>query len=509
VSAATLTTPLRLPGGLVATRASARRAAPMALVLLAGLVLRVLASERSLWLDETISVLQTDRPLAEVVGSQVNGFHPPLFHVLLHGWIELFGTSAAAVRSLSIAWSLVAVVAIWGWSREAYPDASAIPAAALAAISPFAVWYGSEARMYAQLLALVAVAGWIAWRIAGRGITARRAVAMAAALVALAYTHYFASLFFASLGIVMLALACGRPELRRRALAVVGALAVAAVALVPWLAHVLAARSEGGSLPAYPEPDVFSVLIAGAEMVLGFHSYDTMGLVAAGWPLLCLALLLALPLAGRVSWRTGGLIALVVAPAGLLVLASAVAPGSYFDPRYLTVSTAPLYVLAGRAWAGLPGGRARLAVAAVAVAALSWLGVRQGTDASNPRLYELREVIDATNRIARPGDVLVVVPQFTVAGVGEDPILSYYRPRPGLRVVSTITPSERRPDSAWQRARAAGARRIVLITSFEEDRASLAAPLAFDRYFSARGHRVARRPFANVNLTIFDIGGRP
>ena len=51
---------------------------------------------------------------------------------------------------------------------EALPRRSALPAATFAALSPFAVWYATEVRMYAQVLALTALAGWLAYRVLAR-----------------------------------------------------------------------------------------------------------------------------------------------------------------------------------------------------------------------------------------------------------------------------------------------------------------------------------------------------
>lgn len=487
-----------------------RAPALLAGIVVVGLILRLLVSDRGLWLDETISVMQVDRPVGDVLQSQANGFHPPLYHVQLHYWIEWFGSSALSIRSLSIAWSLLAIVAIWGWSREVFPDVSPAPAAAMAAVAPFAIWYGSEARMYAQLLALVAVCGFLAWRMMNRGVTVRRFAALAAALTALAYTHYFSSLFMVALGAVMVVVAVTRSDLRRRAIAVCGAGLVSAALLAPWLLHVLASRTKPGTLPEYPDPDIFSSLIAGIEMVVGFHSYTLLGLVAACWPVACLATMLALPVVPKATWRTAGLAVLILLPPTMLVLASAVAGHSVFDPRYLTVGTAPLYLLVGRGLAGLGTRRIGAVAVALLLTGASVLALRQAHDPENPRLFELRDALAAANRIAQPGDALVLVPQFTVAGLPRDPVLAYYPPSSRLRVISTV--SDRSPPSAWRRARAAGARRVILLTSFDGPGAPVGfvSPRAFTRYLNSKGQRIRRTPFTNVTLSVFRVpeGGR-
>ena len=50
---------------------------------------------------------------------------PPLYYLLLHGWMAIFGETEAATRALSLVFALVAVpVAYW----PATPSSTAAPA---------------------------------------------------------------------------------------------------------------------------------------------------------------------------------------------------------------------------------------------------------------------------------------------------------------------------------------------------------------------------------------------
>ena len=73
----------------------------MLVIILAGLLIRAYQlGKLSLWYDEKISV-----SIAKLGGSRVisavpvGEVHPPLYHVILHFWIALFGTSEIAVLS--------------------------------------------------------------------------------------------------------------------------------------------------------------------------------------------------------------------------------------------------------------------------------------------------------------------------------------------------------------------------------------------------------------------------
>lgn len=74
---------------------------------------------------------------------------PPLYYILLQSWMHLFGSSVAAIRSMSAAISLLALPCIYWLCRELFPSTPVGSIAmALIAISPMQVLYAQEARMY-------------------------------------------------------------------------------------------------------------------------------------------------------------------------------------------------------------------------------------------------------------------------------------------------------------------------------------------------------------------------
>lgn len=76
--------------------------------------------------------------------------HPPLYYLLARIWTGALGHGIGALRSLSAAASLLAVLSGYWLCRElSFSPKTAIFAAALLAVSPFFVLYGQEAREYA------------------------------------------------------------------------------------------------------------------------------------------------------------------------------------------------------------------------------------------------------------------------------------------------------------------------------------------------------------------------
>jgi mannosyltransferase len=131
----------------------------LTLLLATGLRFYRLAGQ-SLWSDEGNSVALARASLAEITARTALDIHPPLYYWLLHGWMQVFGDSEVAVRSLSAVAGVLLVALIYRLGARLFGAWPGLLAAFIAALSPFQVYYAQEARMYALLTLLGAVAVW-------------------------------------------------------------------------------------------------------------------------------------------------------------------------------------------------------------------------------------------------------------------------------------------------------------------------------------------------------------
>jgi mannosyltransferase len=143
----------------------APRLALLAILLLAASLRFYRIDAQSFWNDEGNSARLSERSLDLIIAGTASDIHPPGYYLLLHAWRALFGHSEFALRALSAVAGLALVLCTHLLGRRLFGAATGLMAAFLGAISPFAIYYSQEARMYALLAALSAASTYLLLRI--------------------------------------------------------------------------------------------------------------------------------------------------------------------------------------------------------------------------------------------------------------------------------------------------------------------------------------------------------
>ncbi len=103
---------------------------------------------RSVWYDESFSLVLANRDPGTILEATAHDYHPPLWYWLLWLWEKLFGSDLIAARLLSVAWGVATVAMIYWLAHKLFGSRTALLAALLAAIAPFELLYSQEVRMY-------------------------------------------------------------------------------------------------------------------------------------------------------------------------------------------------------------------------------------------------------------------------------------------------------------------------------------------------------------------------
>ena len=320
-------------------RPSGRRvlvaAAVVALVAVAAM-LRLRALSAPYWIDEGISVGISSHPLDAIPGVLRQDGSPPLYYLLLHVWIAVFGSAPSATHALSAAFAIACVPAAW-WAVAPFGTWTAIVAGGLMALDPFVGLYADETRMYSVLLlvALMVCGAFL------RAFVLRRRAHLAsfAILLALAlYAHPWGAFLVAASGLAWLALLAVGPS--RRTLALDGLLAFGGAALLfaPWVPTLLYQAAHTGA-PWSHRPTGRSLTRAVARIWSGQRAELVL------LPAAAVGLGVAAVRGGRRARRA----VLGVAVIGSATLLAAFAYSRFGTPawalRYLVVVLAPLALL--------------------------------------------------------------------------------------------------------------------------------------------------------------------
>ncbi|MFM7616431.1 MAG: glycosyltransferase family 39 protein [Actinomycetes bacterium] len=384
-----------------------------------GVVLRF-AVRSDLWLDEALTVNIARLPLGEIPGALKVDGAPPLYYVLLHLWMLVFGESDAAVRALPALLGVATLpLAYLAGRRIGGPESArahrvGLVALVLVAASPYAIRYSSENRMYILVIDLVLV-GYLVLHRALERPTVGRLAAVAAVVAALLYTNYWCLYVLAVVGGITVwrglrAPTGGEPDERATARRILVAMIVGGFCFVPWVPTFLFQTANTGT----PWGAALAPTSAFAFTVLDFGGSS----FAEGWPLaLILFLLAVLALFGRdrdarhidldLATVPGARWEWAVGTGALgLGLALAYVSGTAFQTRYAAMSF-PLYVLAVAVGVMcFRDLRVRAGILAVVVA----IGFVSGFRNAVTDRTQATEVATALRRGAAPGDVVGYCP---------------------------------------------------------------------------------------------------
>jgi len=418
----------RSPGQIVLFTAAAA-------VLIASVVLRFWTPS-PMWLDEALAVNIARAPLHAIPALLRRDGAPPLYYVLLHYWMEVFGSSDLGARSLSGFIGLLTRPAAWlagyrvgsrWWDgpdglegrsddgaafaeraeRERAGRLVAWTTTLLVATSPFAVYYDTEARMYALVILLSAL-GILAYTAILRRPTTWNMLALAAVTAALLYSHYW-SLFLVTAAAIGTAWFARTDRHSRSCRIALAGMAVGMFAFLPWVPTFWFQLHHTGT--PWAAPADFTALVYTFTQFAGGNSDAGRGLA------LVLAFLALLGVAGTaldsrrvvLDLRTRpGVRGLALLAGGTLLIALIAdkLTGSTFADRYSAVILVPCLLVVAYGVTAIADRRVRQCVVGIAVAL--------GLAASIPNAFLTRtqagQVASAILARVHRGDIVAYCP---------------------------------------------------------------------------------------------------
>lgn len=384
-----------------------------AIVLLAALLRFGGMTGQSLWWDEVVTWQQSRLPFGDMLAATAADNYPPLYNILAMAAMRLLGETELALRLPSAMLGTLNILALFWVGRLAAGRPAGLLAALLLAVSPYAIWYSDEARMYALLACSATLFAGAVLSFAERP---RWWMGLASILcaVALLYSHPYGAITWGAICLGIAPLLIIRRELPR--LLALAALQLAALlAFVPWIGVLLARAADIQSGGFWIDPvtpwSLVQLLVQLSSGPFLFAAIAVGIRLAFGKPA-------EAPLADTDRPQLPLVLTFLLVWALLPVLAGAVLSWTIqpmLISRYVIGSLPPLLLLTAIGFLRLPRARSgAIGLAALAIAALI------GLFAYNLRPRDdLRGLAAWLDSNLLPTDCLVMIPE---AAIG----LSYY-----------------------------------------------------------------------------------
>jgi 4-amino-4-deoxy-L-arabinose transferase-like glycosyltransferase len=193
---------------------------------------------RGLWLDEGYSWWVASHSLGEIAGVCRGDTAPPLYYLLLHTWVAMFGDAEWMMRALSVLAGVTSIALAGAVAAKLYGGRMVTLATMLlAAVMPLQVAWSQETRCYALLSATLLLA-FLGLACARQGITARRWALCVLGALASVYLHNIAWFYLAAFALAFL-LMPGEERLKKRMRFLVTAYLAVIVLYLPWVPALL------------------------------------------------------------------------------------------------------------------------------------------------------------------------------------------------------------------------------------------------------------------------------
>ena len=321
----------------------------MAVILGLGVILRLFAlGSQSVWRGEFLTAwLSTGQNIFYVFfNSVLNSPHPPLFYMLEHITINIFGTSDASIRLLPALIGIINIFIFFRLARSFFNEKASTIAVFLFALNPFLIYYSQEAGPFSLFLMtsmlviyyfLMSVkynsflfGPFILWSVIG------------------VYTHENAMILFLTLNFIIFV--TNRKDIRLLPWAIAQGIILAA-----WLPLLLLSMKPSSAIVAAGlSASVSAVKTSAFAPLYSIKAFLFGTTIALNWfVIICIAICLVFAALGVISKRKATEKRLLDAIAIIIImllagqwLISFIQPGSYADSGLMNSASLILLVLA-------------------------------------------------------------------------------------------------------------------------------------------------------------------
>lgn len=431
-----------------------------------------LSYSQSIRLDESQSLWIATKPVESILKFTAEDVHVPLYFIFLHFVVQFFGNNILFARLLSVLFFVLTIPVLYAIAKEGSNRKVALLSVSLFCLSPFIIWFSSEARMYTLFTFVTSMSHLFFLRMI-RSNGKKSKMGYFIATIAGLYTHYFFILLLASQTLFVLtqfvARAIAKPSVNYKnntapqnisdyntklllfknyslsaALDTVGVqsiplanipfqnrflhyylafkksgaltyllLITASFALfVPWIIFVLSLGSASNTQPLIPPPTSYNIFQTFVLFLFGFQSQDLQTLLVSLWPVFIGILFFIFTQKRKIKMANiSYLLIATFVPILLTFFISYLRP--IYLPRYLILVTPTLFII--MAWI-LMNYSKRIASYLIVgfFVMLSGLLFYQYISNDSPAEENYRGASEYLSAYASPKDIIAVSAPFTL-----------------------------------------------------------------------------------------------
>ncbi len=375
---------------------------------------------QSIRLDEAQSIWVSTKSLSTLLIATGQDVQVPLYPVILHFWLQIFGTDISVVRLLSVIFFILTLPVLYRLIRESSDEKVALLGVLLFSLSPFVLWYSFEARTYTLLTLAVTMSHLFflrMWRTNGR---TGKSGFLLAGLIGI-FSHYF--FFFLLLTQLIFAAAIFLTNIKRGQkildvsfhkffFSFLGLFFLLLLLFLPWAAYVFSLGLAANTQPLIPKPTSFNLLQVFINFIFGFQSPRFQSLLISFWPLILIILFFVFMTRQMISLRdTRYFITATFLPVIIVFAVSFIRP--VFLSRYLILATPTLFALIAWVLTNF-GNKIYWALTLGVLIIMFSLEYLQNRSIATPVREDYQQVTDYTERNATPQDIIAVSAPFTI-----------------------------------------------------------------------------------------------
>lgn len=386
----------------------------IAFLLLALVINTLVLQSQSIRLDESQSLWISTKSTFAVLKFTAEDVHVPLYNLLLHFWIQIFGNNIYVARSLSLLFFLINIPILYKFSKNYFNNKVALLTVSLFILSPFIIWFTSETRMYTLFTLVATINNLFFLNLVKSNAKAGKLGFFFSTIIGL-YTHYF-FIFIIVTQIVYILWMFFKDykavNVRKLAYVYIALVVSSFIFFFPWIAFVINLGFAANSQPVIPTLTTFNIFQTLVNFLFGFQSQNMQSVLVSLWPIIIITLFVVFTQRKNIEINNIDYFLLATfLPITLVFLISFIVP--IFLTRYLIFVTPTFFLLLSWVLINFPKPLQAYLISGF-LTILFVLMIYQNVSVYTPAKEDFTSVANYLSDNTNPQDVIVVTPPFTI-----------------------------------------------------------------------------------------------